>query len=282
MSADQRAASCSPGTLAGGAVVRGCVAIHAVAEGRGPHVTLIHGVGSTLASWDGVVAGLRDRFRILRYDLRGHGASGKPPGPYALDDFVEDLRALLRHDGARETRLVGFSFGGLIAQAFTLRHPAAVARLALISTVAGRTAEQRTAVRRRAEALAAGGPAATVDAAIERWFTPEFRATHPEAVARQVARVLANDPAAYAAAYRVFAETDLLEALGAIRCPTLIVTGAHDTGSTPEMARRMHARIPGSRLVILPRYRHALLTEAADELASLLRGFLAGDAPAGR
>lgn len=256
------------------ALERDGVAIHAVAEGRGPHVTLIHGVGSTLASWDGVVARLRDAVRILRYDLRGHGASGKPPGPYALDDFVEDLGFLLRHDGARETRLVGFSFGGLIAQAFALRAPAAVTRLALISTVAGRTAEQRLAVLRRAEALAAGGPAATVDAAIERWFTPEFRAAHPEAVARQVARVLANDPTGYAAAYRVFAGTDLLEALDGIRCPTLIVTGEHDTGATPEMARRMHARIRGSRVVILPGYRHALLTEAADVVAALLRAFL--------
>jgi pimeloyl-ACP methyl ester carboxylesterase len=86
--------------------------------------------------------------------------------------------------------------------------------------------------------------------------------------------VLRNDPAGYEAAYRVFAESDLLEDLDDIRCPTLIATGEHDSGSTPEMARRMHERIAGSQLVILPRYRHGLLVEAAADVAGLLCDFL--------
>ena len=171
-------------------------------------------------------------FHVLRYDLRGHGQSGKPSGPYALDDFVQDPSwALQDRCGIAVTRLVGFSFGGLIAQAFTLRYPDRVRRLALLATVAGRTPAERRSILARAEALAAGGATGTVEAALERWYTLEFRAAHPEIVTQTRERVLRNDPAGYAAAYRVFAEGDLLEHLHHIRCPTLIATGEHDSGS---------------------------------------------------
>ena len=250
------------------------VALSFETTGSGESVTLIHGVGSNLESWERVVPTLAARFHVLRYDLRGHGQSGKPPGPYALDDFVHDLRGLLDSLDVDVTRLVGISFGGLITQAFTLRYPERVRRLALLATVAGRTPAERRAILARAETLAAGGATGTVEAALDRWYTPDFRAAHPEIIAETRERVLGNDPAGYAAAYRVFAESDLLEQLDGIRCPTLIATGEHDSGSTPDMARRMHERIAGSQLVILSRYRHGLLVEAAADVAGLLSDFL--------
>jgi pimeloyl-ACP methyl ester carboxylesterase len=255
-------------------IARSGVSISFEMVGSGESVTLIHGVGSNLESWENVLPQLAARFHVLRYDLRGHGQSGKPPGPYALDDFVQDLRTLLDRCAVDLTRLVGFSFGGLIAQAFTLRYPDRVRRLALLATVAGRTPAERRAVMARAEALVAGGATGTVEAALERWYTPEFRSVHPEIIAQTRERVLRNDPAGYAAAYRVFAEGDLLEHLDNIRCPTLIATGEHDAGSTSDMARRMHEKITGSQLVVLPRYRHGLLVEAADDVARLLCDFL--------
>jgi pimeloyl-ACP methyl ester carboxylesterase len=250
------------------------VVINFEVEGSGRHVTLLHGVGSHLQAWDGVVATLRNEFTVLRYDLRGHAKSGKPPGPYALDDYVADLAALLDAQSVERTTLVGFSFGGMIAPAFTVRHPDRVRALAIVSAVAGRTLEQRAAVVKRADELARGGATMTVGAAIERWFTPEFRARNPEIIERQIQRVLGNDPVGYAAAYRVFAESDGIADLHKIGCPTLVMTGEHDTGSTPAMARAIHERIAGSRLVILPRYRHSLLIEATAEVVSELRAFL--------
>jgi pimeloyl-ACP methyl ester carboxylesterase len=250
------------------------VTINYDVEGRGRHITLIHGVGSHLQAWDGVVAALRDEFTLLRYDLRGHAKSGKPPGPYALDDYVADLAALLDAQSVDRTTLVGFSFGGMIAPAFTVRHPNRVQALTIVSAVAGRTAEQRAAVVKRAEDLARGGATMTVGDAIERWFTPEFRARHPEIIERQIQRVLGNDPAGYAAAYRVFAESDSIDELYKITCPTLVMTGEHDVGSTPAMARAIHQRIARSRLVILPRYRHSLLIEATADVVRELRTFL--------
>jgi len=252
------------------------IAINYAVEGQGRHVTLLHGVGSHLQAWDGIVTALRDEFTFLRYDLRGHAQSGKPPGPYTLDDYVADLAALLDTQPVAQTTLVGFSFGGMIAPAFTVRHPERVRALGIVSAVAGRTPEQRAAVVKRAEELARGGATMTVGAAIERWFTPEFRARHPDIIDRQIERVMGNDPVGYAAAYRVFAESDVIDELHEIRCPTLVMTGEQDTGSTAAMATAIHERIADSRLVILPRYRHSLLIEATAEVVSELRAFLKG------
>ena len=164
----------------------------------------------------------------------------------------------------------------MIAPAFTVRHPKRVHALGIVSAVAGRTPEQRAAVVKRADELAQGGATLTVNAAIERWFTPEFRARNPEIIERQIQRVLGNDSVGYAAAYRVFAESDVIDDLHKISCPTLVMTGEHDSGSTPEMARAIHKRIAGSHLVILLRYRHSLLIEATAEVVSQLRAFLKG------
>jgi (E)-2-((N-methylformamido)methylene)succinate hydrolase len=246
-------------------------------EGSGPPLVLIHGVGSSLRSWDHVVDRLRDAYRILRYDTLGHGNSEKPDGPYALDDYVSELLALLDAEGIERANIVGSSFGGMIAQAFAIAHPERVATVAFLSAVAARTPEQREAVIERADQLAAGGAERTIGAALERWYTPEFRAEHPDLLAEQAARVTANDPNGYAAAYRVFAESDLDQELSQIRVPTLIVTGEYDVGSTPEMARLMHDRIAGSRLEILPGLRHGILVEAPDAVADLLRDFLSGN-----
>lgn len=251
------------------------VRIHYRVDGDGPrHVTLIHGVGSNLASWDHVVERLRDRFTVLRYDTRGHGESGKPPGPYSLDDYVADLRALLDHCGAPSTTLVGFSFGGMIAQAFAIAEPKRVEKLAILSAVAGRTPEQRAQVIKRADELERGGATRTVGAALDRWFTPEFREAHPEIVEQHAARVVQNDPVGYAAAYRVFAEGDLIDELHRIQQPTVIVTGENDPGSTAEMARMMHERIPNSELHILPRLRHSILVEGHEAVSDVLLRFI--------
>lgn len=242
--------------------------------GAGPPLVLIHGVGSSMASWDLVLERLRGDFSILRYDILGHGDSEKPDGPYVLDDYVSELLALVDANDIDRANIVGFSFGGMIAQAFAIAHPERVATAAFISAVAARTPEQRAAVIERADQLASGGAERTVSAALERWFTPEFRATHADLIEQQAARVKANDPRGYALAYRVFAESDLDQELRQIQAPTLIVTGEQDVGSTAQMARVMHDRIAGSRLEILPRLRHSLLIETPDVIADLLRGFL--------
>jgi (E)-2-((N-methylformamido)methylene)succinate hydrolase len=252
--------------------------IHYDIAGEGAPLVLIHGVGSSLASWDEIVPRLGAGVRVIRYDTLGHGDSTKPAGPYALSDYVSELRALLDATDVERANIAGYSFGGMIAQAFALAHPDRVDRLAFISAVAARTPEQRAAVVERANQLATGGASQTIGAALERWYTPEFRAAHPELLERQATRVKENDPQGYAAAYRVFAESDLDEALRQIAAPTLIATGEDDIGSTADMARLMHERIPNSRLAIFPGLRHGVLVEAPDLVAELLRDFFTASA----
>jgi pimeloyl-ACP methyl ester carboxylesterase len=247
-------------------------------DGEGPPLLLIHGVGSRLEAWDGVVARLRSAFRTLCFDLKGHGESAKPPGPYSAEGFAADAVGILDHLGIARAHVVGFSLGGLVAQAFALAYPARLDRLVLLSTVAGRTPEEAARVRERLDIVASGIPGAHFESSLARWFTDEFRAANPALLAEYAAQNQANDPAAYAAAYRVLALTDLAEDLVRIKAPTLIATGEGDQGSNPRMARLMHERIAGSRLVILPRLRHSILIEAPDRVATLLAEFLGGGA----
>jgi pimeloyl-ACP methyl ester carboxylesterase len=245
-----------------------------VISGQGTRVLFVHGVGSHLESWNGVIAGMRDGFECLRYDLRGHGESPKSAGPYSLEMFASDLEAVALGSRWDDFHLVGFSLGGLIAQRFALDHPERVRTLSLISTVAGRTDEEIVQAKKRLATLQQYGASTHVATAAKRWFSDDFRRQHPDVVQARMAQSLANDPACYAEAYRVLVESDLSNELHKIRLPTLIMTGEEDTGSTPRMTQLMAASIPGSRAVVLTALRHSLLLEAPETIASELVAFI--------
>lgn len=244
-------------------------------DGHGPRpLVCIHGVGSSLEAWAEVVDALKDDFSVLTFDLRGHGQSSRTPGRYEIDHLVSETLALAEHVGFASFDLAGFSLGGLIAQRLAITRPERVRRLVLLSTVAGRTAQERERVNARLVALQSGEPVAHYEASLARWLTEGFQAAHPQTVQRLRQLNAANDPSCYAAAYRVLAESDFGEQLGQIQCPTLIATGADDLGSNPRMAAFMHEQIRGSRMQILPGLRHCILIEAPQQVAALMRDFL--------
>ncbi|WP_186264047.1 alpha/beta fold hydrolase [Burkholderia gladioli] len=252
-------------------------------QGEGPReLVCIHGVGSYLEAWQGAINALGRGFRVLSFDLRGHGRSERVKGRYEIDDFVGDVLALADHAGFARFDLAGFSLGGLIAQRLALTHPARLRRLVLLATVAGRTAEERARVAERLAALQAGERGAHYDASLSRWLTEDFQARHPALVDELRRRNAQNDPDCYAAAYRVLAQTDFGGLIDQIAMPTLIATGECDAGSNPRMARYMHERIPDSRLAILPNLRHSLLNEAPEQVAALMRAFLIDSGEAAR
>ena len=234
----------------------------------------IHGVGSYLEAWSGVVERLADRFTVVTFDLRGHGRSTRIKGRYEIDDFVRETLAVADLAGFDRFHLAGFSLGGLIAQRLALTHSERLRRLVLLSTVAGRSAEEQQRVRARLAALQTGDRGSHYDSSLSRWLTEDFQAANPELIRRMRERNAENDPDCYAAAYRVLAETDFGGFLDQIRVPTLIATGEDDVGSNPRMARFMHDRIPGSELRILPGLRHSILIEAPEMVAGLMREFL--------
>lgn len=257
----------------GSAARKGGPRIHYVVEGEGYPLTLVHGVGANLQSWDEVAARLTPHFKVVRMDLRGHGKSGRI-SDCALDDLADDVRVVWDTLGIDRGHLAGFSLGGLIAQSLALSDPDRIDRLAIISAVAGRTPEERARVVERLKLLREKGIAAITGAAEGRWFTEEFRAAHPDRVQARMAELLANDPPSYAACYTVFSTSDLGDKVHKIRHPTLVTTGEHDVGSNTRMAKFMHEQIEGSVLRILPALKHSVLVEAPEKIAFLLLDFL--------
>ena len=243
-------------------------------SGAGTPVILIHGVGADLEMWEPVAERLAPRQDVVRYDMLGHGASAKPPGPYRLDDFVGQLRRLGDELALPKFVLAGFSMGGLVAQAFALAAPDRVERLVLLNTVFDRSPQERAAVEARVHDVVNGGHEAGIAAALERWFTPAFRAARPEVVADIGRRMATNDLPAYAAAYSLFAgaDRDLARRIADIAVPTTVVTGADDQRSTAAMAMAMAARLPRGRCHIIAGQRHMTALEVPELVAELIAG----------
>lgn len=250
------------------------VALNYRDEGEGAPVLLIHGVGADLESWDGVLSRLSGNRRYIRYDQRGHGASYPTPGPYSLEDLGNDALALLDHLDIKRASVIGFSLGGLVAQAIALDHPERLQCLTLVSAVANRTRDEQARVNERADILARDGAKTHLTNATDRWFTTEFATAHPEVLQERRQKSLQNDADCYAAAYRVFAQSDLGDQLNRVAVPTLVMTGENDAGSTPRMAQFIHKQIAGSTMHILPKLKHSVLLEAPDQIGDLIDPFL--------
>lgn len=249
--------------------------VRPAADAAGETVVLLHGVGSSSATWAALAPLLDERYALVMPDYRGHGDSEAPEPPYDVADFVADLERLLTELRLERVHLVGFSIGAIFAQAYAAAHPAQVGSLVLLNSIAGRTAEESARAAERAAHIRATDPALVAAGSVERWFTPEFSAARPDVVAHELQIVSATPHRPYAAAYDVLAGTDLLEEAAQIASPVLLVTGENDRGSTPRMSQALHERIPGSRLVIVDGRQHYLHLEVPERIASLVNGHLA-------
>ncbi len=240
-----------------------------------PTVVLIHGLGLNRGLWSETTRALT-RLRVLTYDLLGHGQTPSP-ATATLADLTAQLAALLDYLHRPRVALVGFSMGGMVARHFAQEHPACVTALALLNTPHRRSPEAQAAVVARVSEAQSAGPAATVEAALARWFTDDFRAANPKVMDKARAWVLANDPVTYPLYYRIFsAEVDqVVTPSPPLSCPTLVMTGGQDHGNSPAMARAIAAEIPGAQILILPLLRHMALMEAPDAVNAPLAAFLA-------
>jgi 3-oxoadipate enol-lactonase len=248
--------------------------------GEGFPLILIHGVGLDHAIWELQVAQFSQYYRVITYDMIGHGEADKPQEEYTLSQFVDQLEQVFQALELQQAHIVGLSMGGLVAQSFAAQHPDKVAALIIVSSVAKRTEEQRNAVWGRVSQVEQSGHTSTIDAAIQRWFDETFQLLHPKTVQTIRERLVSNEPAAYLAAYKVFASADeeTYPKLQQIACPTLIITGELDKGSTPEMAKLMAEAIPNAKAVILPNIKHMLPIEAADAFNALALAFFGENA----
>jgi pimeloyl-ACP methyl ester carboxylesterase len=230
-------------------------------------VVMIHGVGDSADSWAPIAEQIPADRAVVSYDLRGHGASPGPEGPWDIDDFVADHLRLLAALGAPRVDVVGFSLGGLIAQRIAGTHPESVRRLVVVGAVAGRTEQERAAVLERLSMVEREGPAGAARRSVDRWYSADFIAQHPEIREETIERMSRLDRASYTHAYRVLATTDLVDDLARIEAPTLAVTGEHDVGSPPRMSRTIAQGVQSGRWAVVPDANHSVLKEQPDSIA---------------
>jgi 3-oxoadipate enol-lactonase len=233
-----------------------------------PRIALIHSLALDRSIWDGVVDRLQPEAEILTYDCRGHGRSDRRAGVFTASLFARDLAELLDHVGWPQATVVGCSMGGSVALAFAGLYPARTDRLGLIDTTAWYGADAPTKFRERAAAAQAKGMDGLVGFQATRWFSDEFRASHPEALHRATGVFLANDLACYAASCALLGDLDERAHLSLLRMPVAIVVGEDDQATPVAMARHLHAEIRQSTLAILPRARHLTPVEQPPQIAS--------------
>lgn len=242
---------------------------------------LSHALGCDLRMWDGLTAHLRTQgHRVLRYDQRGHGRSPAPTGPYTMAMLADDAAALIDRLGVGPVVWVGLSMGGMVGQELALRHPKTVRALVLANTTSGYPAEAQAGWGQRIEGIRQGGLEAIVDGALQRWFHETFRAEHADTVALWRGRVLQCQEVGYIACCEAISQIDTTQRLPALDRPALVIAGALDAATPPDMAERIARAIPGARLVVLPQASHLSVLEQPQAFAACLDGWL-GELPQG-
>lgn len=242
--------------------------------GSGDDLVLIHSLGADLRLWDDVAEAFSANFRVLRYDVRGHGRTGGPPADVTIDVLRDDLRELLDRLGIERVRLVGLSMGGMIAQAFAAAVPERVAGLVLADTACEFDESIRSAWRDRAATALRDGMAPLIEPTVTRWFPEAFRSALPAACDRVRATIAAMQPQHYAAAGLALARLQLTERLGAITAPTLVGVGEVDEAIPPRFAEQIRDHITGASLVTWPGVGHAPPLQIPDQFASDVLAFL--------
>ena len=247
-------------------------------EGTGPAVALLHGFPLGRWIWDEPRAALRDRYRVVTPDLRGHGESEVTAGPYSMDALADDVARLL--DALRVDRAVvgGLSMGGYVVFAFWRRFAARVRALVLCDTRA-RGDDRGEKVMRQSTAQVAldQGTAAVVDGMLPKLLAPHTLGGRPDFTAAIRARLARTDPRAVAATLLGMKERDdSTPTLATISVPTLVLVGSDDQLTPPALARELAAGIPGARLEVVPEAGHLAPVEQPAATSAALRRFLDG------
>jgi 3-oxoadipate enol-lactonase len=239
-----------------------------------PVVTLSHSLATNLSMWDPQVPALAGRYRLLRYDTRGHGGTDVAPGPYTLETLARDAAEMLDALGVERTHFVGLSMGGMIGQLLALTHPEKLRSLVLCDTSSRVPADARPTWDERIRMAEAEGMEPHVEPTMGRWFTAPFRERRPDVLDRVRAMIRTTDPKGYIGCCHAIKLLDLTDRLTAIKVPTLILVGEEDPGTPVAASRAIHERIRGSRLVVIPSASHLSNIEQPDAFNEALTAFL--------
>jgi len=256
----------------------GAIALHHEISGSPdtPAVVLLTSLGSTLAMWERQVPELAEHFLVVRCDTRGHGESPVPPGPYVIDDLVDDVVALLDNLGIQRAHVAGLSLGGMVALRLAAREAQRVSRLAVLCSSAHATPSEAWA--ERAATVRAKGTDAIVDMVVARWLTESRRAADPQTT-DYLRKMVAQTPAdGYAACCDAIRDMDLRDDLAGIGAPTLVIAAADDPSLPPAHQQVIADGIPGSQLIEIANCAHLAAVDQPEAVTeALLAHFLNGD-----
>lgn len=229
-----------------------------------PVLVLANSLGTTLEMWDAQASVLREHFRLVRYDHRGHGGSPVVPGPYAMEDLGADVLALMDRLGVESFSFCGLSIGGMVGMWLGSEAPDRIERLILCCTAT--RFDPPGAWDERAKSVRAGGMEAVADAVLERWFTPSFRKEYPEVLEWAGGMLRGASPEGYAGCCEAIRDADLRPSLDAITAPTLVIAGADDPAAPVTKSETIRDGIPDCRLAVVERAAHIANVERPDEV----------------
>ena len=235
---------------------------------------LSHALATNLTLWDPQMVVLLQDYRVLRYDTMGHGGTNAPPGPYTLDQLAEQAGGLLAALGIEGIHFLGISLGGMIGQMLALKMPRLLRSLVLSNTTSSIQEEAQPLWRERIRIAESEGMEPLVEPAIGRWFTPPFRAAHPEVLDRVRGMIRSTSPNGYSGCCHAIAALNLTERLHGIRMPVLVITSEEDLGTPPAMSHTIHEKIAGSELVTLRSASHLSNMEQPEAFTRTVTTFL--------
>ncbi len=245
-----------------------------VGDARQPTVVLSHALATSMDIWAYQLPLLAHRYRILLYDIRGHGKSAAPGDSYTLPELASDVAALLEYLQISRAAFVGLSVGGMIGQVFALRYPEKLSGLVLCSTGSRTEQQAKTTIEGRIERVRAEGLQNQVQSTLARWFTSRFIERAPATMAWVSDLILSTSIEGYVGCGRAIQALDLTDALSEIRAKTLIVAGEHDLGFPEAVSRTIQQRIPNSDLTLLRDVAHLSNVEQAHLFNEILLDFL--------
>ena len=243
-------------------------------QGSGPALFLTHGIGAAKNAWRFMISELTKHFTVVTYDLRGHGNSPVTNKNFTLEDLVLDLEKIREKTNIEKAHFMGHSLGGMIAPSYAKEFPDRVLSVGLLSTVAGRSEEDRNNVLKIISKMENDGIEHTLQKLTTRWFTDKFISKNPDLVKNRLKQVIDTDPEVFLNVFKIYANTEMISWLKNLSVPCLLMTGENDTGCSPEHNKKMANELKNSKLVVLPKYKHSFLIEAPSEVSKNIIQFI--------